>query len=489
MLPPRPGGEQAVSQYTPKPVPPLDPAVARELAAIRKLPYGLRGFRRFTKLLVLPSTKRFNLEAFQAFMLRFHFAGVIELVILIPKKNGKTTLLAALALYHLLMIEGAYVAIGAATRDQATYIFDQAAGFVVRSGLEAVFDVKGGYRRIMLRGQMTSIRVLAGDADTADGVIPTLALVDELHRHRDGDLYGTFRNGLEGEQDGQMITISTAGYTFDSPLGRLLELAKTWPMSQVKKRRVWQAPDKSFALIEWALDPDDDPDDLKAVKDANPAPWHTKTKLARRHTTNPPGEWLRFACGIWTAGENPEILPKDWDALEADIGVIKDGDEVVLAPSVGHNAVVAIASVRPDGKVAVRAEHLEPGGSILARTEDLIVELCERYHVAQVLDPGYGMQRSMQLVEARGVPVVQHPYSTPRQIAATGTFDRFLRSGDLIHDGDVKTRAQVLAATKKGGTMGEHYLTSDATRAITAISQAVHAVTALPAPAPEFIAL
>ena len=32
---------------------------------------------------------------------------------------------------------------------------------------------------------------MAADSDTADGVIPTLALVDEeLHRHRNADTYG-----------------------------------------------------------------------------------------------------------------------------------------------------------------------------------------------------------------------------------------------------------------------------------------------------------
>ena len=59
--------------------------------------------------------------------------------------------------------------------------------------------------------------MLAADADTADGVIPTLAIVDELHRHPSGALYGVFRDGLLG--DGQMVTISTAGATLDSPLG------------------------------------------------------------------------------------------------------------------------------------------------------------------------------------------------------------------------------------------------------------------------------
>ena len=67
--------------------------------------------------------------------------------------------------------------------------------------------VKRGYREIRSRRDAGRIRVLAADVDTADGVIPTLALVDELHRQPSAGLYGVFRDGL-GPRGGQMVTIS-----------------------------------------------------------------------------------------------------------------------------------------------------------------------------------------------------------------------------------------------------------------------------------------
>ncbi len=33
--------------------------------------------------------------------------------------------------------------------------------------------------------------------DKTDGLIFTLGLIDELHRHRNSDLYGIFRDGLD----------------------------------------------------------------------------------------------------------------------------------------------------------------------------------------------------------------------------------------------------------------------------------------------------
>src|SRR5262249_52023703 len=139
------------------------------------------------------------------------------LVIVIPKKNGKTTLLGALALFHLWVWPEAECVIGASSRDQARILFKQAAGLVRRSGMNDRFDVKSGYGEIRLAGMTKDgprVRVLAADANTADGVIPTLALVDELHRHPSGELYGVFMDGL-GPRGGQMVTISTAGATLE----------------------------------------------------------------------------------------------------------------------------------------------------------------------------------------------------------------------------------------------------------------------------------
>ena len=162
-----------------------------------------------------------------------------------------------------------------------------------------MFEVRPGYRVIQFEGGR--IRVLRPTPTPPTGLSPTLAIVDELHRHPSGALYGVFRDGLLG--DGQMITISTAGATFDSPLGQLLERARAFDVEQVKKRRTYTSPDGSFVLVEWALDTDDDHQDLRLVKDVNPAPWHTKTSLRRRRIHRRPRSANGSLCGIWTAGD------------------------------------------------------------------------------------------------------------------------------------------------------------------------------------------
>jgi phage terminase large subunit-like protein len=460
-----------------------------EILAIRKMPYGLRGFRRFAKLLGM------RIWPFQAYLLGFYFAGVTELVILIPKKNGKTTLLAALALYHLLMTPNAEAVIGASSREQAALLHKQATKLIEGAGLErralpgdrreptryaGVFEVREGMH--VIRFETGRLRVMPHEVRTADGVIPTLALVDELHRHPTGELYRVYRNGLLN--GAQMITISTAGTSLDSPLGKLLEKAREYRLEQEGHRRTYTSPSGGFVLVEHALTGEDNLDDISLVYRVNPAPWLTKKLLRERHPDNSPmespGSWARLTCNVWTEGDEPAILGPEWDRLYSDIGQVKEGDEVILAPSVGHNAAIGIASMRDGERVAIKAEVLEPtpGRSILATTEDRIVELCDLYRVVEVQHPVGAFIRSADLLKGRGVPMVEAPHSPARLTAASGTFDRLRRSGLLIHDGDPVLRKHVLAALLKVSEQGERYIIADRSRATIAVMMAAHAATA-----------
>src|SRR5215211_4766449 len=56
-------------------------------------------------------------------------AGARELVVLLPRGQGKTTLMAAVALHHLITVPSAAVYCAAASREQARILFEAAALF------------------------------------------------------------------------------------------------------------------------------------------------------------------------------------------------------------------------------------------------------------------------------------------------------------------------------------------------------------------------
>src|SRR4051812_10199099 len=186
----------------------------------------VRRFARFCSSLTLDNGRPMRLQAFQRAMLEDYFAGATESVIIIPKKNGKTTLLGALALFELVSGRDREIAIAAASRDQASILFEQAAGLVRRTpGLAEGVKGMRGYRVIASRTDHGRIRVLASDVDTVDGWLGDRAFVDELHRHRSSALYGVLRDGL-GPRAGKMVAISTAGESEASVLGEMRSEAR-----------------------------------------------------------------------------------------------------------------------------------------------------------------------------------------------------------------------------------------------------------------------
>jgi phage terminase large subunit-like protein len=282
-------------------------------------PPELDDFAAFCKELTLDTRGPFEVEAFQRTVLRDYFAGATETLVLLPKKNGKSTLVAALALFHLLTTQDAECYIAASSREQAGIILKQARKFINGSpDLRRLFEMNK--REIQSLTDEGVVKVLASDVDTADGVIPTLAIVDELHRHKSADLYGVFRDGL-GPRDGRMITISTAGDDSESPLGQMR--AKAYGLATLEQDgayRYARSAAGDYVMHEWALDPEDDRTDLEVVKEANPASWQTIAKLRTRQASPSmtPWGWARFACGVWLQGEDTAIGPIEWSACGTD---------------------------------------------------------------------------------------------------------------------------------------------------------------------------
>ena len=447
----------------------------------------LDAFARFCAALTLDSGAPMRLERFQREMLREHFDGAIETLILLPKKNGKSTLLAALALFHLITTPDAECVIGAASRDQATILYDQAAGFVRRSpGLAERVHVKRGYREIQSRRDAGRVRVLAADVDTADGVIPTLALVDELHRHKSAGLYGVFRDGL-GPRAGRMVTISVAGDSETSPLGRMRAAAYALPDTRWDGRHlIARDAQRTYALHEWALERDDDVDDMRLVKTVNPASWQTLELLAQRHDSPSmlPWQWARFACGLWMASELWWITAEQWSGRRSDERIApgdrislgfdgsRSGDATALVACRLHDALLMPLAVweAPEGAHGDWQVHSGEVDAAIARTFEL-------YDVARgYFDPPLWQSEIEAWQRDYGHPAVT-PWATnsSRMIHAVERFRTDLVGDGLSHTGDAVLNAHVMNVRTRE-VRGGYWLTKD--RDASKIDAAVAAVLA-----------
>ncbi len=400
-------------------------------------------FEAFARQLTLDNGRPFVLEPFQKTMLADFFAGTRETLILLPKKQGKTSLLGALALAWLVTTPDAECVIAAASRDQAGIMLRQATGFIRRSpALQSRLVVK--QREIVHRQLGGRVRVIAADVDTADGLLVDLALVDEWHRHRDSDLYGILRDGLAA-RDGRLVTISTAGSDRDSPLWKARQAALELGAHRDGAYLRGGSPDGSFVLHEWSLREGDDLNDLELVKTANPLAAMTVERLRERKEspTMTPWQWARFACNVWTQSESPWLPAGAWEACEEPGVDIPEGADVWLGVDLGlkhDSAAVVAVHEREDERLAVRSFVIDPPGDgtslDIGAVEDLIRRAGATWAVRAVTYDPWRFERSAQMLTDQGVFMVDHPMTNSRMAPESEALYEAINSRRIAHDGD-----------------------------------------------------
>ncbi len=427
----------------------------------------LDAFARFcARTLTTEAARSFVLEDFQRTFLQDYFAGSRELVVLLPKKNGKSSVLGALSLYHLLTTPFAEVVVVAASRDQAGILLRQVVGFIRRSNsLTARLTVK--QREIVNERLGGRIRILASDSDTVDGQLPTLVIVDELHRHRTPALYGILRDGL-GPRGGRMVTISTSGDDEGSPLGQLRTRAHAMPGGERHGAHL-RVSDEHFSFHEWALQPDADVDDLAVVLEANPASWIDAAELRRRRTPSMrPWSWKRFTCGIWVSGENSAISDVEWRAC-ARLGLEISGGVrgVFCGVDLGwkHDSTAIVPVWRPPGEDIVQVHTptiiVPPGDGTSTPVDDVFAaceEFADRWPTATfVIDPAADGEHLAQRLDAElpNVTVATMSQKHGPMCLAASRLSEAIAAGRLEHPDDEVLNQHVMAAAAR--SVGEQW--------------------------------
>jgi phage terminase large subunit-like protein len=339
-------------------------------------------------------------------------------------------------------------------------MYQHAAGFVKRSeNLQQLISVRDGYRELRSKSDGGTVKVLASDSNTADGIAPTLFLCDELHRHKSPDLYAIARDGLGKRDKGQMVTISTAGADLESPLGKLRERAHLLEDREQTGFHIRsRSPDGSFVAHMWEVPEGQDCDDMEIVKKANPSSFVTIEDLSRRHQSPSmhKHEWLRYACNQWVSTlDNSWIEVGKWAALADYDLYIPEHSKIWVGVDIGlrhDTSAVAVVHEMEDGRWAVEAEIFEPpeGGEVdLALIENYIMSLHDRFEVQGVVYDRWAFSRSAQELEARGAVCIEFPMTNARTVPACSRLLEAVNRGELVHNGDPKLEAHINAGTVK----------------------------------------
>ncbi len=421
-----------------------------------------------------------QLEPFQRLVLTEVFAGRRELLVLIPRGNGKTTLFAALSLFHLLTTPEPAVYCAAAGRDQARLLFEAARNMAARHP-EVNRRVTPRYNELRVKGGF--LRVLSSDAPRAHGLQPTLALVDELHAHHSPDLYVALKTALGKRPGAQLATISTAGYDHESTLGRLREKARS--LANVKHEgTLTVARSESFAMFEWACSDEDDLTDPKVLKAANPASFVTEAFLAEQ--IDSPGlhplELARFHANVWTATADAWLPPGSWQAC-AGTAAIEPGEPIWIGVDVGgERSASAVVWVNADLHVGAATFR---GDEAVLECIAKVRKLAGRYDVREVaFDPWRFQQAAIEL-EREGLPVIAFPQSNVRMVPASEQLYAAVKEGRLEHPNDPDLNRHLAAVVARQTERGPRLDKAKSRHEIDGAVALAMAIDRAEAPAPE----
>lgn len=191
---------------------------------------------------------------------------VTDVIVFIPRKAGKSTLTAVIALYELLCGEtGAEVFTLATNREQATIVFDASKGFIENMPTELAQQFIVSKYEIKKYGDSQSMfKALSRDTKkTGDGKNPSCVIIDEAAQIIDRNSIEVLHSGMVARQNPLRIYITTASFTKDTKFHEDMMMYKAMLTGEAQDNPRW------FGLL-YGLDPQDDWHDHETWAKANP---------------------------------------------------------------------------------------------------------------------------------------------------------------------------------------------------------------------------
>ncbi|MGE4424986.1 MAG: terminase large subunit [Solirubrobacteraceae bacterium] len=365
-----------------------------------------------------------------------------SVVIVLPRKNGKTTLLAAYALYRLLHDDGQPEILLAASSDkQAGRLFDACAAFIRESEeLSDELVVRAYIGEIERADGRGKIVRLSTDPKTLHGYNPSLVICDEVAQWvtpRLRRVWAALTTGGGARKRTQVFTISTAGEGHeraDGILGRLVDgneaegdVERRGSLT-ISRNYVGQTLVFNFAARTT------DPKDVAAIKAANPASWVTEAYLTRQ-AANPEltkAEFLQLHACVWAEGDR-QYMPGDrWASLARPLAKLKRRDLIALGfdGSVLWDATALVACRLEDRLLVPLAVWERPFAAEdwqvpRGEVNDAIADAMRRYTVARgYFDPAFWQTDLERWHEDYGDPAVM-AWPTSARSKMTAALERF----------------------------------------------------------------
>lgn len=389
--------------------------------------------------------KSFILRDWQLDAVRPLFEGTSKIhLIVIPRGNGKSGLIAAVALYFLVFGgEGQRIVVVAQNDLSARRLLNTASRMVTLS--EDLAERIHVYKeRLEFPATDSTMLAVASEQSAVEGEDLTLAIVDELG-FTDREVFEAALLSLKrpGSKLVGIGTPSTPRMRDKSPFYSLVQSGR--------------AGDESISVVEYGAPIDAAVDDWDAIAAANPALddfLDRDSVKAQMPPKTSESEWRRARLGIWVDQSGESFIPADrWKSCGR-MGVrIPQRTPVILAldGSQRHDATVLImasVSAKPhievagwwfgDGDPDFEVSHTE--------VEQRVLELAGMYRVRELTADPWLWQRSLQVLAEEGIPVSKFSQSAGRMGPALSEFRTAILDGKVTHTDDQRLNKHMITA-------------------------------------------
>jgi phage terminase large subunit-like protein len=437
--------------------------------------------------------------------------------ICLPKKNGKTELAAALALY--LLIGDAEPSpkgvVAAGALHQAGLSFRACQVMLLQSPVLRMLASERDVGDLVIEiPSIPGSRLyrVAAEAGTNDGPSLHFAVLDEVHEwegERGVNTHGVITNAGAARANPMFVSISTVGADAQDD-------TQVWVQLYNRGQAALEDPeaDPSFYFLLCQAPEGVDWQDRTAWEGANPSAGATVTWTYYQEQWRKGEAW----CERYYLNRPPGQLedawmdPDTWEDLAGDV-VLQPGLPVYVAVRVGHDhqAAGVVLAQRQGGVVALRGRlFVGPAGGMYdaEEVEQYLLRLHDRYPAAvlsaerqdvrtkvrmvarpgpEVSFPGAFFETSAQRLRKAGLVLVDIPHSQERLVPAAETLLQLVDAGALVHDGDPELAVHVEAIVAKQADKGWRVTAPPGARRRTelgfaAMLAAHRAVTAQPAP-------
>lgn len=290
-------------------------------------------------------------------------------IVQVARGNGKTTLMAGLALWDFLAGDGRRVHVIANNEEQAAICLDTARTMIRRQDRDGIDVLWDRIEDKTADSQMTGLPALER---SLDGLNPSMWIADEAAEFKGRFLTKLLTTGSKRKESLGVI-ISTPGSNPENIYGELVANAESVLQGETED-------DSVFAAL-YGIDPADTPDDEAAWPKANPGMAYgqpDRTAVRRSWNTmkrSPMGrsEFVRYHCArmdentggwldmqLWPGGASP-----DWDKLAGRPAYVG----LDLSKSLDMTALV-VAVPLDDGSVALRGHYWWPSEDVAKRELD-----------------------------------------------------------------------------------------------------------------------